>query len=877
MQLRIGTLLAAIGALLGLAIADLARAELLGEPSGRGPFPAVAESRPELAGHVVYRPVDWPAEALPLFVWGNGGCRDNGLAYAGFLAQIASEGYVVVSVGVPGGERSTAVPDAPPPATPAQQVAVPDETQPGQLLEAIDWAARQTALSGSEFFGRIDISRIAVGGHSCGGLQALAVSADPRIDATLALASGIYNRPGSGRSGVQIDKTQLDRLHAPVLYLNGGVVDIAYANAVDDVERLDHVPVFFGSIDVGHGGTFFADENGGEWARVSTRWLDWQLKGDADASWDFAGPACRLCADERWDVVQKQLPDPEGPYRESVYVPVRDGTRLAMNVYRGARNGRPIAERQAVIFSFTPYRARYRNGNGRRVELGQFPPGMGTALIDAGYAVAVADVRGKGASFGARRGFQDRTEALDGHDLVQWLAAQPWSSGVVGMYGCSYLGGSAVHVASTAPPALRAIFAGATDFDKFAFVRKGGVTAQFNTRPDEPLSDDLMSLPVDTDPTGVLLRAAVAEHADNTPMAPLWYGMPFRDSLSALTGTRFWEEVGPYTYQDVLRNPAVAKYFWSNWQDEPTAQMIVAAENLGARLLLGPGTHCRPPPQFDFTGEVLGFFDRHLRGIRPPADPPRVTWWLEGAADGRHWLRDDNWPGVDATSSSWYPGVDEATGELLLDTRRAEPSSAPFDVDFDVASDEYFAFWVDSQHGHGVSFTSGPLANAHRLVGYPIVHLTVSADGPEPVLFAYLEQLAPDGGVSVVAFGRLAAAYRATGRAPYDTLGLPWHTGRAEDYAPLETGKPVRLSFSLTPAARIVPAGHRLRLVVTGADPRQRNLADIRVDPAPEITVHFGGDESTRIDLPLQPLAQPPDARAARALPAGLRTPSLPE
>ena len=82
--------------------------------------------------------------------------------------------------------------------------------------------------------------------------------------------------------------------------------------------------------------------------------------------------------------------------------------------------------------------------------------------------LAVADIRGKGASFGARRGFQDRTEAQDGHDLVQWLAAQPWSNGKVGMYGCSYLGGTTVHVATTAPPALRAIFTGATDLDKFA-------------------------------------------------------------------------------------------------------------------------------------------------------------------------------------------------------------------------------------------------------------------------------------------------------------------------------------------------------------------------------------------------------------------------
>src|SRR5690606_23734705 len=503
--------------------------------------------------------------------------------------------------------------------------------------EAIDWAERETAREGGDFERRIDVSRIAVGGHSCGGLQALAVSDDPRVDTTLVLNSGIYITPGSGRSRVEIDKSQLPRLHAPALYLTGGPTDIAHENALDDVARIDHVPVFFGALPVGHGGTF-SQPNGGEWARVSTRWLDWHLKDDADASWDFAGDDCRLCADERWTVEQKQMPPPTGPYRESVYVPVRDGTRLAMHIVRPAENGVLLDMPQPVIFAFTPYRARYRAANGRIV--GPSIAGAADqALLAAGYALAVADVRGKGASFGSRRGFQDRTEALDGHNLVEWLAGQPWSNGKVGMYGCSYLGGSALHVATTAPPALRAIFAGATDLDKFGFVRAGGVTAQFNTRPDEPLSVDLASVPVDEDRDGSLLRAAVALHARNTPMAPLWYGMPFRDSVSALTGNRYWEEVGPYPYLDTLREAGIATYFFSNWRDEPTAQMILAAENLGSRLLLGPGTHCATPPDFDFTAELLGYFDAHLRdrsqseSVRSElaaSGPPRVTWWLEG-------------------------------------------------------------------------------------------------------------------------------------------------------------------------------------------------------------------------------------------------------
>ncbi len=848
-------LVAMLGCTLG-GIALAAQPGVLGSASGAGPWPAVAELRADLPMHTIYRPQALPKLPLPVLLWGNGACRDNGLAYGAFLRQIASHGYFVVSVGRPREERPFNPNPAPEPAAvaPGQPPPrnTPDETQAAQLLEGLDWATRENLREASPFKGLIDVSRVAVGGHSCGGLQALAISHDPRIDTTLVLASGIYVRAAGARSGVQIDKSQLDKLHAPALYLTGGVSDIAHPNATDDVQRLNHIPVFFGAIPVGHGGTFWTQPDGGEWARVSIRWLDWHLKQDADASWDFAGSGCRLCTDQRWTVTRKQMPHPMGPFRQSLYVPARDGTRLAMHVYRPATDGVPVNTPSPVVFSFTPYRARFRNADGQVIELDQMRRGNHHKLLDHGYVLAVADTRGKGASFGARRGFQDRTEAQDGHDLVQWLAAQPWSNGRVGMYGCSYLGGSSLHVATTAPPALKAIFSAASDLDKFNFVRSGGITAQFNTRPDEPLTDDLMSLPVDEDRDGSLLRAAVAEHARNTPMAALWYGMPFRDSVSSLTGNRYWEEASPYTYLQTLQRSGIATYFWSNWEDEPTAQVIQAAESLNSPLLIGPGSHCVPPTGIDFFGEVRRYFDEHLKSARSSlVKPPRVTWWLEGAG----WQHSDSIPGQGVSPKIWRltkNTTDE--GQLLAQAPRAKPRSAAgessFIVDYAVGDAPYFAFWVDSQHGRGASFTSEPLTAAGTLAGFPVVKLRVASDRSEPLLFAYLEQLSAAGAVKVISFGRLAASYRKTGQAPYNALGLPWHTGLAADHAPLKAGEFVDLEFALTPTARIIPAGDRLRLVITGADPRQRNLQQIKLDPPPQIRIQLDGQNGSSLALP---------------------------
>ncbi len=99
-----------------------------------------------------------------------------------------------------------------------------------------------------------------------------------------------------------------------------------------------------------------------------------------------------------------------------------------------------------VVWIHTPYRRAYTDPKGDVVNplerLGLMP------LLKYGYVVAAVDTRGRGASFGARRGFQDRTEARDAYEMTEWFASQPWSTGDIGVAGCSYLGGSTWHAAT---------------------------------------------------------------------------------------------------------------------------------------------------------------------------------------------------------------------------------------------------------------------------------------------------------------------------------------------------------------------------------------------------------------------------------------------
>ncbi len=272
--------------------------ERLVEDGGTGPFKAIMKEEASLKAHTVFVPQDLTKfgkkTKLPVLVWGNGACTNSPWEHYKFLNEIASYGYIVLATGyIPMDDQ----PYRGPMSTTQQQI------------ESIDWAIAQNADPQSPYYNKIDVKNICVAGMSCGGLQTLYNCADPRIKTLMICNSGLFNRQNAGQAvgGMPMPpKEKLQEIKVPIIYILGGESDIAYGNGMDDFHRINHVPACAANFPVGHGGTY-RQPHGGEFSVVALAWLNWQLKGDAQAAKMFKGSDNLLSKRKDWTLEKNKL------------------------------------------------------------------------------------------------------------------------------------------------------------------------------------------------------------------------------------------------------------------------------------------------------------------------------------------------------------------------------------------------------------------------------------------------------------------------------------------------------------------------------------------------------------------------------------------
>jgi dienelactone hydrolase len=270
---------------------------------GSGPHPATRVEESSLPTHTLYYPKNLGAKdlktPLPVVLWANGGCRNTSVEFTAFLAEIASHGYFVIANGrndVPfamlRGNDPTPGPGEPPLQSRGAEI----------VVAGLDWASKENDRKGGKYYQKLNLSKVAALGQSCGGGQVWAASRDLRIKAIAAMNSNFPSATGGTGplAAPPADGYTVEKLRIPAAYFIGGPADAAYAPSLNSYAATPATAQVIKAnlLLVGHTGAY--REPHAEWVAAVSGWLDWQLKGDTRAKAMFAGADCGLCKNANW-------------------------------------------------------------------------------------------------------------------------------------------------------------------------------------------------------------------------------------------------------------------------------------------------------------------------------------------------------------------------------------------------------------------------------------------------------------------------------------------------------------------------------------------------------------------------------------------------
>jgi len=550
---------------------------------------------------------------------------------------------------------------------------------------------------------------------------------------------------------------------------------------------------------------------------------------------------------------------------QNVMVPMRDGARLATNLYRPGVNGVPVTGKFPVILERTPYDKDHS----------EYWP---LYFVPRGYVVVTQDVRGRYASEGRWR--PDRDDGNDGYDTAQWIGAQPWSDGGIGTVGTSYPGGTQHALALANPPYLKAMVPidAMSDYGHYGVRHDGAFELRWlnwiftlgmpNGGPlpvREPGVRDQL-----TD-----LSKQVREYARGLPlrpgMTPLKLAPDYEawliEAMSHGDYDDFWKNCGVDVVEHVAEYKDVPVYLVGGWYDSwdlmtSNLNYVTLAKNKKGpiRLIMGPWTHggqqsshageaeFGPEAKLDLMAFHQRWFDRWLKGIDNGVDrEPPVRIFVMGGGDahktpegrlfvGGHWRTENEWPVARAVSTPYYLHADGSLSTVKPasgEAGAAEPTHYLFDPHHPVptmggnissegvlmdrgAMDQRCRkdFWLCdderplSARNDVLVFQTAPLTEDVEVTGRLIVKLWASSSAPDTDFTAKLVDVYPPnhdfpGGVDLnVEDGILRARYR-------DSLAHATLMKPGEVYA---------FTIEMYPTSLVFQRGHRIRLDISSSN-----------------------------------------------------------
>jgi len=549
-------------------------------------------------------------------------------------------------------------------------------------------------------------------------------------------------------------------------------------------------------------------------------------------------------------------PQFKGVVHRSFYLTMRDGVKIAVQLV--LPKDLPADKKIPAILTMTRYWRAQQNG-----EPNAFLPAHG-------YATVFVDARGTGASFGVWKAPFGPDEVKDYSEVVDWIVTQPWSNGKVGAIGSSYTGNTALWLASTMNPAVKAVIPRHYEFDLYAETPyPGGLLTDWLIKTwnegNRQLDTNAGVRLVDDDGQK-LYEEAIQRRAENIDVYAAAKQTTFRDDRAF--GFTL-DELSLHSQHAAIEKSDVAINNWGGWFDASTADAVIKSfltlKNY-QRAVIGPWNHGAsqnaspyqtPASQRVMLNfEFLRFFDHYLKGVDTGLDNDRRLYYFTIGEE--RWKVTDKWPVAGTTMTSWYFNENN-----LLSTKAPTAKSAEdrYTINFDATTGAKNR-WHTQVGGEVIypdraeedkkllTYTSAPLESDVEITGHPVVSLFVSSTHTDGAFFVYLEDVDENGKVTYLTEGELRALHRRISSGPSPTnLPVPYHSFLKKDALPLKPGEVAELRFGLQPISVLVKKGHRLRIAIAGHD--KETFIRIPAEGAPQISVQRNTRGLSRIELPI--------------------------
>jgi len=580
---------------------------------------------------------------------------------------------------------------------------------------------------------------------------------------------------------------------------------------------------------------------------------------------------------------------------ESVYIPMRDGVKIAAEVL--LPKGLPEGKKIPTILVQTRY---WRSASLKKpfkwlikfttnpMFLKKFPK--------YGFALIETDVRGTGASFGTRPYPFSEEEIKDGADVVDWIIEQPWSDGNVVTWGNSYTGITSELAATLNHPALKChlvkhppawdaypqvMFPGGC-FNEF-FIKywsnlgqgldQTDGSALLAFKPVEPLMAKLgpkaaygvKSVTEDRES----LKEIAEIHKKNH--YPFDYGdiVVFRDD-QIQDGTTI-DDISIFTKKEKIEKNNVPLYTFGSWQDSSTAGLVISRflffKN-PIKAVIGDWDHngfkkANPwfshkvkviPEKEDQVKDWVNFFEDCISGNVPE----KILYYYTMGEE--KWKKTATWPPKGQTMEKWYLGDNNT---LTQDQPQSESGNDKYEVDYETTTGIRNRWYTllslrviynnrKEEDARSLTYTSAPLQEDVEITGHPVVKLLMTSTHEDGMVHAHFEFIDKKGVIHWITDGQLRFIHRKISdeKPPYK-LFVPYHSYLKKDQLPLVPGEIAEISFGMQPTSLIVRKGCRLRLVIAGAD--KESFARYPKDESitPTFTIERNKVNASYIELPL--------------------------